>query len=246
MQNLDDLERWKVVSPNIELFCQEDTALICFLSITRSGTHVETISDLSQCHMHLVKYHPLRQWRKALYSHLHPISCNFCEVTELGEIVALPGLDLSPSGNQNAMPGDATTTFICHILGSSPPTGSFWPTQITSSTGKRKRNNGEGVLLKNLPACFYLLPHPVLKFLRPTSKAIADLASPCQFLSQAKLASMIHKQTHLSLCLHCNYCSFSWSFQATAQVSNLIEILLILLVHTTVSPLWPHNFICNK
>lgn len=124
IQNLDDLERWNVVSPNVELCCREDTSLISFLSVMSSGTHVETISALSQLHMHLVKYHPPRQWRKALYSHLHPVSCNFCEVTELGEeIVALPGLDLSPSGNHNEMPGDATTTLICHILGNSPPTG---------------------------------------------------------------------------------------------------------------------------
>lgn len=181
IQNCDDLERWKVVSPNIELFCQEDTSLISFVSVMRSGTHVETISGLSQLHMHLVKYHPLRQWRKAPYSHVHPVSCNFCEVTELGEIVALPGLDLSPSGNPSEMHSDATTTFLCHILGNSPPTGSFWPMQVTPSTGKRKRNNGDGVLVKNLPDCFYLLPHPVLTFLRLTSKAIADLAHPASF-----------------------------------------------------------------
>lgn len=73
--------------------------------------------------MPLIKYHPPRQWRKAFYSHLHPVSFNFCEVTELGEIVMLPGLDLSPSGNQNEILGAATTTFICHILRTSSPTG---------------------------------------------------------------------------------------------------------------------------
>ena len=60
-----------------------------------------TISDGSQHHMPLVKYHPRRQRRRALSSHLHPISCSFCEVTEFGETVTLPGLPLSPSGNQN-------------------------------------------------------------------------------------------------------------------------------------------------
>lgn len=74
-----------------------------FLFIMRSGTQVEMISDRSQHHMPVVKYHLPRLWRKVLYSHLQPVSCNFCEVTEFGEIVALPGLDLPPSGKQNEM-----------------------------------------------------------------------------------------------------------------------------------------------
>ena len=238
MWNLDGLERRKVASPSIGLFCQEDTPLIG-LSLTRRGAHahVEAISDGSQHHMPLVKYHPLRQWRKALYSLPHPISCNFCEVTESGERVTLPGLDLSPSGNQNEMPGAATTAFICLPHSRKFITHRVILSQCKSPTsiGRRKKEwevSSAWNPLQDASICYHIRYKNALGWL---PRLLVIWPRPASFSPSAKLVSQIPEQT--LLCLSWNCCSSLLSFQGAAQVSNLIEDFRIPPAHTTVSSL---------
>lgn len=188
--------------------------------------------------MPLVKYHPPRQWRKALYSHLHPISCNCCEVTELGETVMLPGLDLSPSGNQKGMPGAATTTFICHLLRKSSPTEDSNQWQSPHPWGRGREIIGVSPAWNPL-GCFYLLLHPA-------EKPPAGFQAPLwQYLSSQM--GLTHPWTDSSMPLSLlRLLLFPVLLPGVAQASNL----------TAVSPdsssahgsfsLWPHNFICNK
>lgn len=149
---------------------QEDAPPIGLLSVTGSGTHVELISDGSQHHMHLVKYHPRRQWGKARSSHLHPVSCNLCEVTELGEMVTLPGLSFSSSGNQNDLPH----FHLPHSHKCQHPQAGSGPRRPPPTPG-RGREAMRSASCPDLPGCRCLPPHPASEPRGPASTAAGDV-----------------------------------------------------------------------
>ena len=206
------------------------------------GSHLRS----KPAHMPLVKYHPLRQWRKALYSHPHPISCNLWSHRIWGNS------DASWPRFSTIWELEWAAWCCCHHRFHLPHSRKFITHRVILANAShshprgRERKTRKWVLPKTsswLLLCATTsckkalgwLPRPPVIWLHPAR------FSPLPNWSQWSLNRLLSASVLTEIAALPCYPSRG---QPKSQISD--KSPLIPPAHTTVPPFWPYNFVCNK